>query len=104
MSKADDLILANGPYPPMPAVERRLVGLAHHPTIWEVAAPMIATLPNGSRVALPAGTVLREGSGGIDSAHLLARLRAWRRGLRDSGADRRPPDASAALRPPRRVR
>lgn len=60
MSKADDLILANGPYPPVPAVERRLVGLTHHPTIWEAAAPMIATLPTGERIELPAGTVLRE--------------------------------------------
>ena len=51
-----------GPLPPAPAVERHLVGLAHHPTIWEVAGPVVATLPTGERVELPAGTVLREGT------------------------------------------
>ena len=41
-----------------------------------VCTPHVATLPNGSRVALPAGTVLREGTGGLDPARLLACARA----------------------------
>ncbi len=36
----------------------------------------VATLPDGSRVELPAGTVLREGAGGLDPARLLACARA----------------------------
>jgi len=37
--------------------------------------PHIATLPTGERVELPAGTVLREGGGGIDPAKLLQRIK-----------------------------
>lgn len=41
------------------------------PTI-HLTSAHVATLPTGERVGLPAGTVLREGTGGLDPAHLLA--------------------------------
>lgn len=47
-----------GPLPAVPKVERRIVGLAHHPTEWEVWGPVVATMPDGCVVELPVGTVL----------------------------------------------
>lgn len=46
---------------PLPAERTTAMTTAH-----------VATFPDGSRVDLPAGTVLREGTGGLDPAHLLA--------------------------------
>lgn len=37
-----------------------------------LCAAYVATLPTGERVELPAGTMLREGTGAIDHSHLLA--------------------------------
>ena len=37
--------------------------------------PHIATLPTGERVELPAGTVLHEGTDGIDPTKLLQRIK-----------------------------
>jgi hypothetical protein len=37
-----------------------------------LVAPFVATLPTGERVRLPAGTVLVEGTEGLDLRHLLA--------------------------------
>lgn len=37
-----------------------------------LTANFVATLPTGERVELPAGTVLREGTGAVDHKHLLA--------------------------------
>lgn len=55
---ADDF----GPLPPAPKQERRYLGASSIPTIYEAFKSHVATLPDGSRVELPAGTVLREGT------------------------------------------
>lgn len=52
-------VLRDGPFPPMPAVERRIIGPAHYPAIWQAFVPLVATLPDGTQISLPAGTVLR---------------------------------------------
>ena len=49
-----------GRFRPAPKQERRYLGASSIPTIYEAFKSHVATLPDGSRVELPAGTVLRE--------------------------------------------
>lgn len=57
---ADGRAIDLGPLPQAPKVGTRLIGLHHHPTVHEVVATQTATLPDGSTVTLPTGTMLRD--------------------------------------------
>ena len=56
----------------LPSADAYRVGPLSTERTITLTAAHVATLPTGERVELPAGTVLREGTGAIDHRHLLA--------------------------------